>query len=122
MLQCTASLWAHLLPGLVVERLYLSMQRLLGRSYLLMLLARPAVGCGRPSASIILFLTTTWCAGDQASHLLWRLQHGDTFTRHPPVVAVVMIGTNDLGAAACLGGQAAITRAANGTAARCGAG
>ena len=61
-------------------------------------------------------------AGDQASHLLWRLRRGDTFTRHPPAVAVVMIGTNDLGAAACLGGQAAITRAANGTAARCGAG
>ena len=59
--------------------------------------------------------------GDQASHLMWRLQHGDTFLRHPPAVAVVMIGTNDLGAAACLGGQAAITRAANGTATRCAA-
>ncbi|KAK9836010.1 hypothetical protein WJX81_005902 [Elliptochloris bilobata] len=56
--------------------------------------------------------------GDQASHLLWRLQHGDTFVRHSPAAAVVMIGTNDLGAAACLGGQPAITRAANGTAMR----
>lgn len=46
--------------------------------------------------------------GDQASHLLWRLQHGDTFVRHPPSVAVVMIGTNDLGASACLGGQSAM--------------
>jgi hypothetical protein len=60
-----------------------------------------------------------WCAGDQAAHLLWRLQHGGTFVRKPPAVAVVMIGTNDLGASACLGGQAAIVRAANGTATRC---
>ncbi len=58
-------------------------------------------------------------AGDQAAHLLWRLQHGGTFVRKPPAVAVVMIGTNDLGASACMGGQAAIVRAANGTATRC---
>ena len=42
--------------------------------------------------------------------------HGQTLTRHPPAVAVINIGTNDLGS--CRGDGAAITSAAPGTAAR----
>lgn len=57
--------------------------------------------------------------GDQAMHLLWRLQHGQVFTKHIPQMDVVMIGTNDLGAASCMGqGEAPILQAANGTADR----
>ena len=52
-------------------------------------------------------------------HLLWRLQHGQVFTKHIPQVAVVMIGTNDLGASSCMGqGEDLILQAANGTADR----
>lgn len=41
-------------------------------------------------------------AGDQTAHLQWRLLHGQLLTGNPPKVAVLMIGTNDLGAdAAC---------------------
>ena len=54
-------------------------------------------------------------AGDQAMHLLWRLQHGQIFEKHQPKLAFVLIGTNDLGAASCLGGEAAILQAAAGT-------
>ena len=53
-------------------------------------------------------------AGDQAAHLQWRLEHGQLYRRRAPKVLVVMIGTNDLGAAACLGGAPAIKRAAGG--------
>ena len=57
---------------------------------------------------------------DQTSHLMWRLQHGEVFVKHPPQVSVVLIGTNDLGAAAsCNVGEPGATAAANGTAARC---
>lgn len=53
-------------------------------------------------------------------HLLWRLQHGEVFRNHEPRVAIVMIGTNDLGAATCLAeGEAPILQAAAGTADRC---
>lgn len=38
--------------------------------------------------------------GDQVGHLMWRLLHGDIPRRHHPQVALVMIGINDLGAAA----------------------
>lgn len=36
-------------------------------------------------------------AGDQTQHLLWRLHHGELTEEHPPSVAVVLIGTNNLG-------------------------
>ena len=53
-------------------------------------------------------------------HQLWRMQHGEIFQKHQPHIAVVMIGTNDLGAASCLGkGEAPILQAAAGTADRC---
>ena len=59
------------------------------------------------------------CAeGDQAAHLLWRLQHGEVFLRHDPQLIFVMIGTNDLGASQCLGGEKAILEAAPGSAER----
>lgn len=38
--------------------------------------------------------------GDQTAHLLWRLLHGEAPRNNKPRVAVVLIGTNDLGAAA----------------------
>jgi len=38
-------------------------------------------------------------AGDQTQHLLWRLQHGELSQEHPPSVAVLHIGTNNLGRA-----------------------
>ena len=52
-------------------------------------------------------------AGDQAGNLLWRLENGETFHKHAPKVAVVLIGTNDLGAASCGGGESGITAAAS---------
>lgn len=48
-------------------------------------------------------------------HLLYRLQHGQVYKRHQPKLAVVLIGTNDLGAASCLGGEPAIFKSAAGT-------
>ena len=36
--------------------------------------------------------------GDQTAHLQWRLLHGQLLIQNPPKVAVLMIGTNDLGA------------------------
>ncbi|CAL5221183.1 g3329 [Coccomyxa viridis] len=56
--------------------------------------------------------------GDQAAHLMWRLLHGQLYVQHQPQVMVVMIGTNDLGAASCRGGEPAIAEAANGAAQR----
>lgn len=38
-------------------------------------------------------------AGDQTQHLLWRLQNGELSSNHPPRLAVVLIGTNNLGGA-----------------------
>lgn len=55
--------------------------------------------------------------GDQAGNLLWRLQNGTIFTCHQPKVAVVLIGTNDLGAVACQ--RSDITAAAGGVVSRC---
>ena len=53
-------------------------------------------------------------------HQLWRMQHGEIFQKHQPHLAIVMLGTNDLGAASCLGtGEAPILQAAAGTADRC---
>ena len=41
----------------------------------------------------------SWCAaaGDEVSHLRWRIMHGEIFQKQPPAVIVVHIGTNDLG-------------------------
>lgn len=36
-------------------------------------------------------------AGDQTQHLVWRLNNGELSEEHPPAVAVVLIGTNNLG-------------------------
>jgi lysophospholipase L1-like esterase len=36
-------------------------------------------------------------AGDRTQHLLWRLFNGELNVQKPPAVAVVLIGTNDLG-------------------------
>ncbi len=53
-------------------------------------------------------------------HQLWRMRHGEIFQMHQAHIAIVMIGTNDLGAASCLGkGEAPILQAAAGTADRC---
>ena len=58
-------------------------------------------------------------AEDQTAHLLWRMQHQEVFTLHQPQVAVVLIGTNDLGAAAsCPVEEPGALAAVNGTAAR----
>ncbi|KAG7670869.1 putative Platelet-activating factor acetylhydrolase IB subunit alpha1 [Nannochloris sp. 'desiccata'] len=38
-------------------------------------------------------------AGDQTQHLLWRVYHGELSRAHPPSVAVLHIGTNNLGRA-----------------------
>lgn len=51
-------------------------------------------------------------------HLLYRLQHGQVFKQHQPNLAIVLIGTNDLGAASCLGGESAIFESAAGAAER----
>lgn len=58
-------------------------------------------------------------AEDQTAHLLWRMQHQEVFMLHQPQVAVVLIGTNDLGAAAsCHVEEPGAVAAANSTAAR----
>ena len=58
-------------------------------------------------------------AGDQVDHLMYRLQRRELLKRHPPKVSVLLIGTNDLGAASCFpGGAAPIVRAADPTAQR----
>ena len=61
-------------------------------------------------------LSTWHVPGDQVAHQQWRLLHGETFVANQPKVVVLLIGTNDLGASACLGGQANITAQAAGTA------
>ncbi|KAI7835515.1 hypothetical protein COHA_010589 [Chlorella ohadii] len=38
--------------------------------------------------------------GDQTAHLLWRLRNGEAPQKNKPKVVVLLIGTNDLGAAA----------------------
>ena len=36
-------------------------------------------------------------AGDQTQHMLWRLYNGELAPSRPPSVAVILIGTNNLG-------------------------
>ena len=62
----------------------------------------------------------TYFAGDQISHLQWRLLHGDIPAVHHPIAAVVLIGINDLGAAAdcSQGNPDIITEAAKGVISR----
>lgn len=38
-------------------------------------------------------------AGDQTAHLIWRLENGEMPQKNKPKVVVLLIGTNDLGAA-----------------------
>ena len=56
--------------------------------------------------------------GEQAGNLLWRLQNGEVFIKHAPKVAIVLIGTNDLGAASCGVGESGVTAAASGLVSR----
>ncbi|CAL8471478.1 g11020 [Coccomyxa elongata] len=57
--------------------------------------------------------------GDQTSHLMWRLENGNLFVRSQPRVTVVLIGTNDLTAAAYTNGDLlSSTGAAQGIASR----
>lgn len=73
-------------------------------------LARPLICC-------TLNPVTGRFAGDQVMNLLWRLQNGELPLQKQPKVAVVLIGTNDLGAAATCG-DSAITAAADAAAYR----
>ena len=63
-------------------------------------------------------LRTRVVAGDQTANLWWRLQNGDIFTQHPPQVSIVLIGTNDLGAASCGAGEAGAVAAVSGVVSR----
>ena len=68
---------------------------------------------------VLASLVATLHAEDQASNLLWRLQNVHVFLKHPIMVAIVLIGTNDLGAGGSCGrGEPGATAAANGTALR----
>lgn len=62
--------------------------------------------------------TGTLAAGDQTANLWWRLQNGDVFTQHPPQVTIILIGTNDLGAASCGTGASGIIAAVSGVVSR----
>jgi len=76
--------------------------------------------CSQSFFSTMLIVSSLARVGDQTMHQLWRMQHGQIFQKQQPHIAIVMIGTNDLGAARCLGkGEAPILQAAAGTADRC---
>ena len=67
---------------------------------------------------------TAPCAGDQVGHLWWRLLHGEiplAYTQQGsvPRVAVILIGTNDLGAADCHRNASELLEAAPGIVQRC---
>ena len=57
-------------------------------------------------------------AGDQTANLWWRLENGDIFTQHPPKVSILLIGTNDLGAASCGVGQSGVEASVSGVVSR----
>ena len=38
----------------------------------------------------------TFCSGDAAQHLMWRLRHGEGLVSAGPQLAVIMIGSSDL--------------------------
>jgi len=65
------------------------------------------------------------CAGDQTAHLWWRLLHGEVplptavLQEKAPRVAVLLIGTNDLGAADCHRNVTELLAAAPGIVQRC---
>ena len=65
------------------------------------LVVQAFIGCGDPSV------------GDQTAHLQWRLLNGQLLIQNPPRVAVLMIGTNDLGAdSSCFGWNSSLALAA----------
>lgn len=57
-------------------------------------------------------------AGDQVAHVEWRLMNGEMPIRTGPRAFVLMIGTNDLGAASCYPGEAPLLQAVPGVTAR----
>ena len=68
--------------------------------------------------------TLPHCAGDQVGHLWWRLLHGELPLAYTPQgkvprVAVILIGTNDLGAADCHRNASELLEAAPGIVQRC---
>ena len=70
------------------------------------------------------FVTVVLChghvtIGDQTGNLWWRLQNGDIFMQHPPQISIVLIGTNDLGAASCSAGMSGVDAAVSGVVSRC---
>lgn len=82
--------------------------------------SRSTLARSQSVSSTVLIANCPACLGDQSMHQLWRMHHGEIFQKHQPHIAIVMIGTNDLGAASCLGkGEAPILQAAAGTADRC---
>lgn len=50
--------------------------------------------------------------GDQTAHLWWRVLHGAVFERHQPKLSIILIGGNDLEAAAECGEGSAVIAAA----------
>lgn len=63
-----------------------------------------------PTANLVQLVNTA--AGDQTAHLWWRLLHGAVFERHQPKLSIVLIGGNDLEAAASCGDGSAVIAAA----------
>ena len=57
-------------------------------------------------------------SGDQTGNLWWRLRNGDIFMQHPPQISIVLIGTNDLGAASCSAGESGVDAAVSGVVSR----
>ena len=62
----------------------------------------PCIAVGQSGAAAECAHPPRAAAGDQVSHLRWRIMHGEIFQKQPPAVIVVHIGTNDLGEAANL--------------------
>ncbi len=83
------------------------------------------VGSAKLPRILLKFVTVVFChgrvitIGDQTGNLWWRLQNGDIFTQHPPQISIVLIGTNDLGAASCSAGESGVDAAVSGIVSRC---